>query len=784
MSDNERMWPLGPGSETRSGAHGLERDSIWSGTEAVEHPDAGRRLSIWGHDGERASGIDNGRRPQREALRLWDGATDSEVESRCEWAHPFRESQHPAGEQKQPASNTPLGRHGVGSPRTRREMPPRRDRPAPAGRRTPPSPPPPPTHRLPIPQGRAVRRRTQRRKVQGIMLSALLLLVVVFVGDLAIALIGLHGSLDSVVRDLDTARAAIASGDLQSATAYVASSKKDSDRAVRMANQPSLWLLAHIPRIGADAQTARDLALAASQIRRAGQDAVDALTVPGVKGDLTSGFYRNGSVNFEAVDSAAPKVADAEDMLTRADATLASAPQPALGFMSSALDRARAQVGSALDTARHANALMGALPPMLGADGSKRYLLAFQAPGEARATGGLIGIYGVLHAEGGKLRLGRIAPIRKAVPIEGLPSPVSAPKWFADSYAPQSALTQSQQANVSPDFPAVAKVLLNMFTAGTGQHLDGVIAMDPITLSYMMQGMDPIHTSLGTVTSDNVARVLLRDSYVRFPDPNKQNVFLTKLVKAFWSRVESNRIQGPDLIRGLATAVSQGHFMAYSDDPTTGQDLMSLGATGPFPLRQPSTQMIFNNNYGANKVDYFLHRSESTVVNIQRDGSADVTTTVTMHNESPASPPSLLIGPRKNVVPPGTNQMILNFLLPEGAQNASLSVNDGKPSDFQYRDRANPVVWNLLKMQPGQEVKATARYSIPDAITSSDRGAGFNFDVVPQPTINPVQFSLTVTVPDGFTIQSADGASTGTRSFSEAGPLLAPRSFALVINQG
>ena len=41
------------------------------------------------------------------------------------------------------------------------------------------------------------------------------------------------------------------------------------------------------------------------------------------------------------------------------------------------------------------------IPPMLGADGKRRYFLAFQNPAESRGTGGLLGAYGVLEADQG-----------------------------------------------------------------------------------------------------------------------------------------------------------------------------------------------------------------------------------------------------------------------------------------------------------------------------------------------------------------------------------------------
>ena len=47
------------------------------------------------------------------------------------------------------------------------------------------------------------------------------------------------------------------------------------------------------------------------------------------------------------------------------------------------------------------------LPAMLGEDGQRRYLLAFQNNAEPRATGGLVGNVSLLKADHGQLSIGR-----------------------------------------------------------------------------------------------------------------------------------------------------------------------------------------------------------------------------------------------------------------------------------------------------------------------------------------------------------------------------------------
>ncbi len=49
------------------------------------------------------------------------------------------------------------------------------------------------------------------------------------------------------------------------------------------------------------------------------------------------------------------------------------------------------------------------IPPMLGADGERSYLLALQSNNEARGTGGFFGSFGIFSADDGKIRVDKLA---------------------------------------------------------------------------------------------------------------------------------------------------------------------------------------------------------------------------------------------------------------------------------------------------------------------------------------------------------------------------------------
>jgi hypothetical protein len=70
-----------------------------------------------------------------------------------------------------------------------------------------------------------------------------------------------------------------------------------------------------------------------------------------------------------------------------------------------AAQRSLADLDASASQARTAAEL---IPAMLGADRPRRYFMAFQNSAEARGAGGLLGAYGVLEADRGRLRVLRL----------------------------------------------------------------------------------------------------------------------------------------------------------------------------------------------------------------------------------------------------------------------------------------------------------------------------------------------------------------------------------------
>ena len=503
------------------------------------------------------------------------------------------------------------------------------------------------------------------------------------------------------------------------------------------------------------------LATLASVLRdgaQAGSAVFEEVGIP--KGSsLAAALYEGGRIDIDAVHRLERALSATGDVLARSSISLKAAPQPTLGIVRNGLDRATEKIDDARGTLRDAASVLGVLPGLAAEDGSRRYLLAFQSPSEARGGGGLIGVYGVLEAHDGSLALSHVGPIEELLPL--LRGTVSAPGWFEDLYGNFRATREFRMANMSPHFPTTAELWLKMYRRATGIDLDGVIALDPLAVGELTLATGPLSADGWDrrIDHENVRRVLLHDVYRHFDFKERiQNTYLRGLVDALWSRLENPDLRATAMLRAVGAATRKQHMKIYSVDGTEQRVLSDLGVAGDYRRAGPSVQLLFNNNFAANKVDYFLHRDVNTEIDLREDGSADVDVEITLTNEAPTAPGSVLVRPLRDELPTGINDMTLYLLMPRGARATSLVVDGVDTNILRGMEGAFPVAWQVLGIEPQDTATLSLSYRWPQAIEDGS----FELTLWPQATARPDSYEVTVAAPAGSALVDRRGARRST----------------------
>ncbi len=202
----------------------------------------------------------------------------------------------------------------------------------------------------------------------------------------------------------------------------------------------------------------------------------------------------------------------------------------------------------------------------------------------------------------------------------------------------------------------------------------------------------------------------------------------------------------------------------------------SLGVTGDYGDAGRNPQLVFANNYGANKIDYYLRRDARTEIKLQSSGDAVVTTKVTLRNTAPSTPPGVLIGVGSETDPPGLNRMQICFLLPRGSDLGGLTIDRAERSPLVYSDDNHPVAWSVIDIGAGESVKVELEYVIPEAAIVAGGTGAFEFTLVPWASVVTEDFGLSVSAPPGYTFPEG-------RVFNAEGKLEAPLGIRLQLTQ-
>ena len=140
-------------------------------------------------------------------------------------------------------------------------------------------------------------------------------------------------------------------------------------------------------------------------------------------------------------------------------------------------------------------ALISSSPTLAGDDGAKRYLISFQNSAEARGTGGILGAYALIELDKGNLKILQTGSNAALYGISLKEIPVAVPAEFLRLYGKNPAILQN--SNLSPHFPYGAQIWMGLWKKKYGEQLDGVIAVDPTALSYILRSTGEIRLQSG-----------------------------------------------------------------------------------------------------------------------------------------------------------------------------------------------------------------------------------------------------------------------------------------------
>jgi hypothetical protein len=410
--------------------------------------------------------------------------------------------------------------------------------------------------------------------------------------------------------------------------------------------------------------------------------------------------------------------------------------------------------------------LIDALPSAVGVDGTKRYLVAIMNPAEMRASGGAPLSVALVVLKKGKLTI----PLKGTTSSITLHSPTGLlgdspllvwPRVKGDPFQPPLGEPQRfVNIDFNPDFRMSGEQMMRATPKFFGMKTDGVIALDVVALSHLLEAVGPVASDYGTLTSQNLVDELLVKAYEKqgtdvLGRQKRNDELMTTILTDLTGGGGSIR----NNLTSLAKAIPARHLQMYFRDDRLEKAVSALGADGSVPSpKVGNLTAVYTQNGNGSKVDVFQQRTIDENIKLRADGSALVRRTVTLLNQTPpytgTSPDT-----KRGYLTRWATNLVIN-LMPRGARITSEPQVDMAGTVKKGVDQAGRTFAQAAVVTPpGGTSTVTWEYVLPHAAERVGGSLRMVDRVVPQNTVGGFLLQSTVTAPNGWNLRVDDGQS-------------------------
>jgi hypothetical protein len=395
---------------------------------------------------------------------------------------------------------------------------------------------------------------------------------------------------------------------------------------------PLLWPVDVLPVAGRQLRSVQDLSGAAAQVAHTGATAVEQsrslLRLP----------HTAGPERVVVLRSLATLAARTHLTLSRVDL---GPDQSLIGPVAHEHSTFAADLAQVQTTLAHTSAAATEAADIL--QGPATYLLLAANNAEMRSGSGAFLEAGIVSTGNGELHLDG-----SMVPTSGLTLPRGAVSVGGDLEARWGFLLPGvdwRNLGVTPQFDVNGPLAARMWQADTGQHVDGVLAIDIHSLQAILGVTGPVTLDSGqVVSSDNVVQFLLHDQYIGESDESNESHRvdqLATLASATLNALENRPYSLRSMVNALSAAAQGRNVLLWSAGSRTQDIWNDVGISGQL---SPSSLMATVINRGGNKLDQYLTVTSSLHLTT-KGNKTDGHLTLTMTNRTPPGQSQFIAGP-------------------------------------------------------------------------------------------------------------------------------------------
>lgn len=419
-----------------------------------------------------------------------------------------------------------------------------------------------------------------------------------------------------------------------------------------------------------------------------------------------------GGVDLEPIEKAAaslPEInaafASAKTKLDGVDrASLLPFVDSAIGSLFDVMD----QAGPILKDVQH---YLPTLLKVAGADGPRTYMLIFQNNAESRATGGLPAATAIVNVDNGHLKLQEQTSTftfprdRQVI----FPPEQTQSIYEADTFKGFGNFSRT------PNFPTTGEAFAALWHNTTGGELDGVISLDPVVLSHMLEVTGPIKTADGRkLTSDNVVEALLYDAYIRYKGNTNQDAFFSDVAARVFLKLSSGDWDITKMLDQLGASISEHRLYAWFPREAEQNMAVEMKMDGTMTVdNKKATEVgIYINDAAYSKLEFFMKTSMNVTCDVAK---RTVTTSLTIANSVPMTGLTsyqLGIRNKRYQIPREDFVQDIMFSAPPGAEITKMDPEQGDAWDGRRSGVENGHEAQVVRIFVPHEQTRTVSFTV------------------------------------------------------------------------
>jgi Protein of unknown function (DUF4012) len=333
--------------------------------------------------------------------------------------------------------------------------------------------------------------------------------------------------------------------------------------------------------------------------------------------------------------------------------------------------------------------------------GPSDWLLLAANNGEMRAGSGMFLSGLTIHFQDGRSAVSDVRPLGNLVLSD--PVPVADPDLVA-RWGWTGLDRDFRNLGFSPRFPASAAQAAAMWSVATGQHIDGVLALDIGAVQTILRAVGPVEVDGADLDSTIVVPFLLNGQYRDLGnDQAERRERLGRVASAVFERLNQPGLDFSVVAQALRDASRSRHLLVWSASSTLEDTWERVTVAGTLA---PDSLLVALCNSGGNKLDQHL-RVGAHLDSRRSQTGIDVTVTLSVTNVAPATDPPYVLGQRG-----GVYEGFVALNLPAAASEVRLDDVGELAASGPDGDESQ-VIAGTLTVPPATTATVTTRFHLP-----------------------------------------------------------------------